>query len=103
MLSFKQPISLSHFNQNSSISALTSLIPSSHAVAASPAGTVILDKGIVGGLSRTVMMTTHPLISPILGQSTVRLIDEEQNMVGVASKTAAIQMAEDTELDLVCV
>ncbi|KVH93666.1 Translation initiation factor 3 [Cynara cardunculus var. scolymus] len=33
--------------------------------------------------------------------STVRLIDEEQNMVGVVSKTAAIQMAEDAELDLV--
>ncbi|XP_023730450.1 translation initiation factor IF3-2, chloroplastic isoform X1 [Lactuca sativa] len=33
--------------------------------------------------------------------STVRLIDEEQNMVGVVSKTAAIQMAKDAELDLV--
>ncbi|KAD6794966.1 hypothetical protein E3N88_05862 [Mikania micrantha] len=33
--------------------------------------------------------------------STVRLIDEEQNMVGVVSKSAAIQMAEDAELDLV--
>ncbi|XP_076885058.1 translation initiation factor IF3-2, chloroplastic-like [Bidens hawaiensis] len=30
----------------------------------------------------------------------VRLIDEEQNMVGVVSKSAAIQMAEDAELDL---
>ncbi|CAI9285601.1 unnamed protein product [Lactuca saligna] len=33
--------------------------------------------------------------------STVRLFDEDQNMVGVVSKTAAIQMAEDAELDLV--
>ncbi|KAI3711758.1 hypothetical protein L1987_70302 [Smallanthus sonchifolius] len=33
--------------------------------------------------------------------SSVRLIDEEQNMVGIVSKTAAIQMAEETELDLV--
>ncbi|KAI3524289.1 hypothetical protein L1887_02942 [Cichorium endivia] len=33
--------------------------------------------------------------------SSVRLIDEEQNMVGIVSKTAAIQMAEDAELDLV--
>ncbi|KAI3715053.1 hypothetical protein L6452_22019 [Arctium lappa] len=33
--------------------------------------------------------------------TTVRLIDEEQNMVGVVSKTAAVQMAEDAELDLV--
>ncbi|KAJ9557937.1 hypothetical protein OSB04_012551 [Centaurea solstitialis] len=33
--------------------------------------------------------------------TTVRLIDEEQNMVGVVSKSAAIQMAEDAELDLV--
>ncbi|OMP01635.1 Translation initiation factor 3 [Corchorus capsularis] len=32
---------------------------------------------------------------------TVRLIDEEQNMVGVVSKSEAIQMAEDSELDLV--
>ncbi|KAI7728521.1 hypothetical protein M8C21_001039, partial [Ambrosia artemisiifolia] len=33
--------------------------------------------------------------------STVRLIDEAQNMVGVVSKSAAVQMAEDAELDLV--
>ncbi|OMO80739.1 Translation initiation factor 3 [Corchorus olitorius] len=32
---------------------------------------------------------------------TVRLIDEEQNMVGVVSKSQAIQMAADSELDLV--
>ncbi|KAJ0745138.1 putative translation initiation factor 3 [Helianthus annuus] len=32
---------------------------------------------------------------------TVRLINEEQNMVGVVSKSAAVQMAEDAELDLV--
>ncbi|XP_010265524.1 PREDICTED: uncharacterized protein LOC104603245 [Nelumbo nucifera] len=31
----------------------------------------------------------------------VRLIDEQQNMVGVVSKSEAIQMAEDAELDLV--
>ncbi|XP_021899260.1 translation initiation factor IF3-2, chloroplastic [Carica papaya] len=31
----------------------------------------------------------------------VRLIDEKQNMVGIVSKSAAIQMAEDAELDLV--
>uniref|UniRef100_A0A2P2KTX2 Uncharacterized protein MANES_14G143400 n=1 Tax=Rhizophora mucronata TaxID=61149 RepID=A0A2P2KTX2_RHIMU len=34
---------------------------------------------------------------------TVRLIDENQNMVGVVTKNEAIQMAEDTELDLVIV
>ncbi|KAF2316996.1 hypothetical protein GH714_010066 [Hevea brasiliensis] len=33
--------------------------------------------------------------------STVRLIDEQQNMVGVVPKSEAIQMAEDAELDLV--
>ncbi|KAL8206323.1 hypothetical protein R6Q57_009874 [Mikania cordata] len=33
--------------------------------------------------------------------NTVRLIDDQQNMVGIVSKTAAIQMAEDAELDLV--
>ncbi|GAB4853644.1 hypothetical protein Ancab_017835 [Ancistrocladus abbreviatus] len=33
----------------------------------------------------------------------VRLIDEKQNMVGVVSKSVAIQMAEDVELDLVIV
>ncbi|XVF47885.1 hypothetical protein PTKIN_Ptkin03bG0146100 [Pterospermum kingtungense] len=31
----------------------------------------------------------------------VRLIDEQQNMVGIVSKSQAIQMAEDAELDLV--
>ncbi|XVF34371.1 hypothetical protein REPUB_Repub18cG0053600 [Reevesia pubescens] len=31
----------------------------------------------------------------------VRLIDEKQNMVGIVSKSQAIQMAEDAELDLV--
>ncbi|XP_044481550.1 translation initiation factor IF3-4, chloroplastic-like [Mangifera indica] len=33
--------------------------------------------------------------------ATVRLIDAQQNMVGVVSKREAIQMAEDAELDLV--
>ncbi|KAH7859904.1 hypothetical protein Vadar_006907 [Vaccinium darrowii] len=33
--------------------------------------------------------------------ATVRLIDQEQKMVGVVSKNEAIQMAEDAELDLV--
>lgn len=33
--------------------------------------------------------------------ASVRLIDEQQNMVGVVSKSQAIQMAEDAELDLV--
>ncbi|PWA69564.1 translation initiation factor 3 [Artemisia annua] len=33
--------------------------------------------------------------------NTVRLIDDQQNMVGIVSKSAAIQMAEDAELDLV--
>ncbi|XP_031481526.1 translation initiation factor IF3-2, chloroplastic-like [Nymphaea colorata] len=33
--------------------------------------------------------------------SSVRLIDAQQNMVGVVSKSEAIQMAEDAELDLV--
>ncbi|KAJ8768148.1 hypothetical protein K2173_021088 [Erythroxylum novogranatense] len=33
--------------------------------------------------------------------ATVRLIDENQNMVGVVSKSEAIQMAADAELDLV--
>ncbi|GLT80482.1 hypothetical protein SLA2020_519200 [Shorea laevis] len=33
--------------------------------------------------------------------NSVRLIDEQQNMVGVVSKSEAIQMAEDAELDLV--
>ncbi|KAJ6759212.1 TRANSLATION INITIATION FACTOR IF-3 [Salix koriyanagi] len=35
--------------------------------------------------------------------ATVRLIDQQQNMVGVVSVRDAIQMAEDTELDLVIV
>ncbi|XP_021975481.1 translation initiation factor IF3-4, chloroplastic [Helianthus annuus] len=35
--------------------------------------------------------------------NTVRLIDDQQNMVGIVSKSAAIQMAEDVELDLVCI
>ncbi|KAE9602362.1 hypothetical protein Lal_00049933 [Lupinus albus] len=34
---------------------------------------------------------------------TVRLIDQAQNMVGVVSRSQAIQMAEDAELDLVIV
>ncbi|KVI11730.1 Translation initiation factor 3 [Cynara cardunculus var. scolymus] len=33
--------------------------------------------------------------------NTVRFIDDQQNMVGIVSKSAAIQMAEDAELDLV--
>ncbi|KAG6676391.1 translation initiation factor IF3-4, chloroplastic [Carya illinoinensis] len=33
--------------------------------------------------------------------ATVRLIDDKQNMVGLVSKSEAIQMAEDAELDLV--
>ncbi|XP_030458910.1 translation initiation factor IF3-4, chloroplastic-like isoform X1 [Syzygium oleosum] len=33
--------------------------------------------------------------------ATVRLIDQQQNMVGVVSKSEAIRMAEDAELDLV--
>ncbi|XP_059637700.1 translation initiation factor IF3-4, chloroplastic-like [Cornus florida] len=33
--------------------------------------------------------------------ATVRLIDERQNMVGVVSKSEAVKMAEDAELDLV--
>ncbi|KAL7589341.1 hypothetical protein Lser_V15G38017 [Lactuca serriola] len=33
--------------------------------------------------------------------NTVRLIDDQQNMVGIVSKTAAIQMAEEAALDLV--
>nr|XP_043619539.1 translation initiation factor IF3-4, chloroplastic-like isoform X2 [Erigeron canadensis] len=33
--------------------------------------------------------------------NTVRLIDDQQNMVGIVSKISAIQMAEDAELDLV--
>ncbi|KAJ9548397.1 hypothetical protein OSB04_020940 [Centaurea solstitialis] len=33
--------------------------------------------------------------------NTVRLIDDQQTMVGIVSKSAAIQMAEDAELDLV--
>ncbi|XP_052200315.1 translation initiation factor IF3-4, chloroplastic [Diospyros lotus] len=35
--------------------------------------------------------------------NTVRLIDEQQNMVGVVPKVQAFQMAEDAELDLVIV
>ncbi|KAI7741440.1 hypothetical protein M8C21_028858, partial [Ambrosia artemisiifolia] len=38
---------------------------------------------------------------PQILSNTVRLIDDQQNMVGIVSKTAAIQMAEDAELDLV--
>ncbi|KDP38703.1 hypothetical protein JCGZ_04056 [Jatropha curcas] len=37
----------------------------------------------------------------IIRSASVRLIDEQQNMVGVVPKTQAIQMAEDAELDLV--
>ncbi|XP_071708639.1 translation initiation factor IF3-4, chloroplastic-like isoform X2 [Rutidosis leptorrhynchoides] len=33
--------------------------------------------------------------------NTVRLIDDQQNMVGIVPKSVAIQMAEDAELDLV--
>ncbi|XP_022755342.1 translation initiation factor IF3-4, chloroplastic-like isoform X2 [Durio zibethinus] len=36
-----------------------------------------------------------------IGSDSVRLIDEQQNMVGIVSKSQAIQMAEDAELDLV--
>lgn len=32
----------------------------------------------------------------------VRLVDQQQKMVGVVSKAQAIQMADDAELDLVC-
>ncbi|CAL0307059.1 unnamed protein product [Lupinus luteus] len=38
-----------------------------------------------------------------LRSGTVRLIDQAQNMVGVVSRSQAIQMAEDAELDLVIV
>ncbi|GMI89073.1 SVR9-LIKE1, Initiation factor 3-4 [Hibiscus trionum] len=37
----------------------------------------------------------------VIRSDSVRLIDEQQNMVGVVSKSQAIQMAEDAELDLV--
>ncbi|XP_073285093.1 translation initiation factor IF3-2, chloroplastic-like [Primulina huaijiensis] len=36
-----------------------------------------------------------------IGSSTVRLIDEQQRMVGLVSKAQALQMADDAELDLV--
>ncbi|XP_027072682.1 translation initiation factor IF3-4, chloroplastic [Coffea eugenioides] len=36
-----------------------------------------------------------------IGSDQVRLIDEQQNMVGIVSKSVALQMAEDAELDLV--
>ncbi|KAF5742093.1 translation initiation factor IF-3 chloroplastic-like [Tripterygium wilfordii] len=36
-----------------------------------------------------------------ISSATVRLIDQQQNMVGIVSKNEAIQMAEDEELDLV--
>ncbi|KZV27398.1 translation initiation factor if-3 [Dorcoceras hygrometricum] len=36
-----------------------------------------------------------------IGSSTVRLIDEQQKMVGLVSKAQALQMADDAELDLV--
>ncbi|XP_057420068.1 translation initiation factor IF3-4, chloroplastic [Lotus japonicus] len=38
-----------------------------------------------------------------LKSATVRLIDEKQNMVGVVSRSQAIQMADDAQLDLVIV
>ncbi|KAK8604955.1 hypothetical protein V6N13_082418 [Hibiscus sabdariffa] len=37
----------------------------------------------------------------VIRSDSVRLIDEQQNMVGVVSKSRAIEMAEDAELDLV--
>ncbi|KAL9399630.1 hypothetical protein Peur_008591 [Populus x canadensis] len=37
-----------------------------------------------------------------ISSATVRLIDQQQNMVGVVSVREAIQMAEDAELDLLC-
>ncbi|XP_076933260.1 translation initiation factor IF3-4, chloroplastic-like [Bidens hawaiensis] len=43
----------------------------------------------------------QPLDVDTIRSNTVRLIDDQQNMVGIASKAAAIQMAEDAELDLV--
>lgn len=46
-------------------------------------------------------MKTRLLIN--LESATVRLIDQQQNMVGVVSGREAIQMAEDAELDLVIV
>ncbi|KAJ6994059.1 hypothetical protein NC653_017012 [Populus alba x Populus x berolinensis] len=41
--------------------------------------------------------------STVLRSATVRLIDQQQNMVGVVPVREAIQMAEDAELDLVIV
>nr|AAG12667.1 unknown protein; 63933-63292 [Arabidopsis thaliana] len=35
--------------------------------------------------------------------ATVRLIDGQQNMLGLVSKDEAVRMADDAELDLVCV
>ncbi|KAJ0746847.1 putative translation initiation factor 3 [Helianthus annuus] len=47
------------------------------------------------------MIVSRIILIPKCVSNTVRLIDDQQNMVGIVSKSAAIQMAEDAELDLV--
>ncbi|KAI3803100.1 hypothetical protein L1987_31249 [Smallanthus sonchifolius] len=104
---FKQPISLSHFQ--SKLFHLRLHFPTS----ATARGCRVTCRYGGGGGARNYSRqddTRRPKQSsdddPALDisgirSSSVRLIDEEQNMVGVVSKSAAIQMAEDAELDLV--
>eukprot|EP00262_Sarcandra_glabra_P016508 TRINITY_DN540_c0_g1_i2.p1 TRINITY_DN540_c0_g1~~TRINITY_DN540_c0_g1_i2.p1 ORF type:complete len:272 (+),score=46.53 TRINITY_DN540_c0_g1_i2:127-942(+) len=51
--------------------------------------------------SRKVVESDPALDISSIRAPSVRLIDAQQNMVGVVSKSEAIQMAEDAELDLV--
>ncbi|GKV42093.1 hypothetical protein SLEP1_g49538 [Rubroshorea leprosula] len=54
-----------------------------------------------GSGSQSVSEDDQTLDLSGIRSNSVRLIDEQQNMVGVVSKSEAIQMAEDAELDLV--
>ncbi|PIM98469.1 hypothetical protein CDL12_29050 [Handroanthus impetiginosus] len=54
-----------------------------------------------GALTRSKSSDDEALDISSIKSDTVRLIDEQQKMVGIVSKAEAFQMAEDAELDLV--
>ncbi|TQD88511.1 hypothetical protein C1H46_025931 [Malus baccata] len=81
------------FVKSSSFSSLSSTVSAGGPATTTPAMTR-------GAHEKATPQTrTRPSISP--ASDTVRLIDAKQNMVGVVSKSEAIRLADDAELDLV--
>ncbi|KAJ6362131.1 hypothetical protein OIU78_002521, partial [Salix suchowensis] len=83
------------------------LLPLSHTLlpaSSSPPVTVVHGPTVTRGLRGRVISDDEQALDISRNRSaTVRLIDQQQTMVGVLSVREAVQMAEDAELDLVIV